>query len=253
MSKRVIYIEDEPLTRSYISKIISSEGFEVKSFDNGLDGFNYFKNNGSDIIVLDLDLPKLTGVELIKKVRRVDSLIPIIVISGSEDRLEIIRSLNEGAWEYLIKPIKDSNLLIFCINRAIERSELKREDRREKIELEAEINLLKEEIMEKDNQISTLFYNNPVAMIVLDLSNLLVEEFNREASRLYQLDSSLNSKINYKDLSVDSEHIELFKQHVLDFPIVFHHGKDGEIPVQLKVSYYKSKGNSFAQLMILPV
>ena len=104
---RVLLIEDEPTTAKAIDLMLSAEGFNVYSTDLGEEGLDLGKLYDYDIILLDLNLPDMGGVDILEKVKANPhtKLSPVIVLTTTDDSREIQRCYDLGANVYITKPV----------------------------------------------------------------------------------------------------------------------------------------------------
>lgn len=109
--KKVLLIDDEPLLRECFVEIIQGLGCEVIEAENGLDGLVQLKKNKIDLIITDIDMPIMNGVEFIQNVRQLNIQTPIVVISGAA-RLTQDQLISFGANKFVEKPIHDYSELI---------------------------------------------------------------------------------------------------------------------------------------------
>ena len=107
---RIMIIEDDEAMRSLLEDFFEEEGFETDSASNGADALRILSKDHLDLIVTDIRMPGLTGLDILPRVRRLKPETPIIVMTayGSEDVRR--RSLESGATTYLEKPIHLSKL-----------------------------------------------------------------------------------------------------------------------------------------------
>lgn len=105
MSK-VFCVEDDANIRELIEYTLQSTGFEVKSFENGKKFFDALKNESADLVLLDIMLPDMDGMEILKKLRTSDSTknIAVILLTAKSERMDKIRGLDSGADDYITKP-----------------------------------------------------------------------------------------------------------------------------------------------------
>ena len=101
--KSVLVVDDSATVRETQRKILESEGFEVDTAVDGMDGWNSFRLSRYDIIVSDVDMPRMTGFELVEKIRSVDSKIPIVIVSYKDRTEDRARGIVAGANAYLTK------------------------------------------------------------------------------------------------------------------------------------------------------
>src|SRR5689334_20682477 len=101
--KRILIIEDEPKIVDYLTIYCKAEGYEVLSSNNGLDGLNCFMAEQPDLVLLDLMLPGLDGVEICRRIRATSD-IPIIMVTARTEEVDKLLGLEVGADDYLTKP-----------------------------------------------------------------------------------------------------------------------------------------------------
>ena len=103
---RVLLVEDEPAQRTVLAYNLEAEGFEVTQADNGEDAMLLVDEEDPDIIILDWMMPKVSGIEVCRRLKmRPDTRgIPIIMLSARAEEVDRIRGLETGADDYVIKP-----------------------------------------------------------------------------------------------------------------------------------------------------
>lgn len=134
---RVLIIDDEEIIRLTICQFFITEGYECDSASNGLAGLKLFEQQKPDIVFVDLRLPDISGLDVLARITEMDKETPVIMISGAggiDDALEAIRC---GAWDYIVKPFSSLEALLYAQNKALERQELLRENRKYREHLEA--------------------------------------------------------------------------------------------------------------------
>ena len=104
--KKILIIEDDPDIRELLRYNLLREGFEVGVATNGNDGLQMALNNAYDLLVLDLMLPQLSGIEVCKKLRETAHTkhIPIIMLTAKGEETDIVFGLGVGADDYIVKP-----------------------------------------------------------------------------------------------------------------------------------------------------
>jgi len=113
----LLYVEDNKDAREMTSMILEDFFNKVIVAVDGEDGYNKFLNNKIDLVISDINMPKMNGLELCKKIRETDMKIPIIVLSAHSEDNFISESLKYGVSNYLLKPIDIDQLstIIFQI------------------------------------------------------------------------------------------------------------------------------------------
>ncbi len=104
--QHILVIEDDPDIRELIGYNLKREGFELILCTNGQDGLDAALNNTIDLIILDLMMPKLNGIEVCKRIRETPEKrnIPIIMLTAKSEETDIVFGLGVGADDYIIKP-----------------------------------------------------------------------------------------------------------------------------------------------------
>ncbi len=124
MSK-ILVIEDESAIRRVLVKILSEENdtYQVEEAEDGLKGLETIKNNDYDLVLCDIKMPKMDGVEVLEAARKIKPEIPFIMISGHGDLDTAVNTMRLGAFDYISKP-PDLNRLLTTVRNALDRKEL---------------------------------------------------------------------------------------------------------------------------------
>ena len=110
MNNLVLVVEDDKYISNFINMSLKQEGYGILSTINGNEALNLFYANNPDIVILDLGLPDIDGLDVIKKIREISNK-PIIVVSARLEEQEKIKALDLGANDYVIKPFYMGELL----------------------------------------------------------------------------------------------------------------------------------------------
>lgn len=122
----ILIIEDEPMLRLTLGDHLRDRGYEVLEAGDGPSGLDLFRARRPALITLDLRMSPMDGHEVLAVLRQEDADVPVIIISGQGQMHDVIRALRAGAFDYLQKPITDMAILDHAVERALERSALKR-------------------------------------------------------------------------------------------------------------------------------
>ena len=130
MSK-ILVIEDEAAIRRVLIKIISeeSDSYIVEEAENGLEGIEKFIDNDYDLVLCDIKMPKMDGVEVLEKAKKIKPEIPFVMISGHGDLDTAVNTMRLGAYDYISKP-PDLNRLLNTVRNALDRKVLVIENKR---------------------------------------------------------------------------------------------------------------------------
>ncbi len=110
MTGNILLIEDEEKIARFMELELKYEGFDVAIASDGEEGYKRFLNEKFDLIILDLMLPKLNGLELCKKIKKTSD-IPIIMVTAKSDVADIVNGFEIGADDYLTKPFNMEELI----------------------------------------------------------------------------------------------------------------------------------------------
>ena len=122
---KILIIEDEAAIRRVLVKILSeeSETYEVSEAEDGLAGIEAIKKDDFDLILCDIKMPKMDGVEVLEAVKKIKPETPIVMISGHGDLDTAVNTMRLGAFDYISKP-PDLNRLLNTVRIALDRKEL---------------------------------------------------------------------------------------------------------------------------------
>ena len=108
---RLLIVEDEVLLAAQVDKFLRENDFVVDMATDGEEGLYYAREYDYDVAVIDLGLPKLTGTELIKTLRREGNTVPVLILTARSDWRDKVGGLEAGADDYLTKPFHMEELL----------------------------------------------------------------------------------------------------------------------------------------------
>ena len=103
MAESIMLVEDETSIRETMAEYLAEEGFEILQAADGLEALEVFRENQPDLIILDLMLPKLDGLEVCKAIRQ-KSNVPIIMVTARDEEIDKLLGLELGADDYITKP-----------------------------------------------------------------------------------------------------------------------------------------------------
>ncbi|MEP2934904.1 MAG: sigma-54 dependent transcriptional regulator [Gilvibacter sp.] len=128
---KILIIEDEAAIRRVLGKILSEESnnYKVTEAEDGLEGIELLKNEDFDLVLCDIKMPKMDGVEVLEAVKKIKPEIPMVMISGHGDLDTAVNTMRLGAFDYISKP-PDLNRLLNTVRIALDRKELVVENKR---------------------------------------------------------------------------------------------------------------------------
>ena len=136
-STTLLIIDDDDVVRASLAAYLDDSGFKVLQAQNGPQGLELFDAEQPDLVICDLRMPQMDGLELIRLISERQADLPVIVVSGAGVMSDAVEALRLGAADYLIKPLEDLAMLEHAVRRALDRFRLRLENRRYREQLEA--------------------------------------------------------------------------------------------------------------------
>ena len=151
-SRKLLIIDDDTLVRQSIATYLEDSHFEVIQVSDGNSGLKVIKTHLPDLVVTDLRMPDLDGLQVLQQLHESYPDLPVIVISGAGVMSDVVTALRLGARDYLIKPIMDMEMLVHSVRKALDHSDLLLQNQRYREKLEHANRGLREHlrILERD-------------------------------------------------------------------------------------------------------
>lgn len=108
--KKILLIEDEPQIARFVQLELTHEGYDVSIAHDGRDGLEVFKAHPFDLVLLDIMLPSLNGIEVLRRIRQFSS-VPVIMLTARDSVIDKVSGLDSGADDYITKPFAIEELL----------------------------------------------------------------------------------------------------------------------------------------------
>ncbi len=122
MSK-ILVIDDEKAIRNTLKDVLEYEKHEVSLAEDGLKGVELFSENTYDLVLCDIKMQKMDGIEVLQKIMEISTVTPVIMISGHGNIDTAVEAIKKGAFDFLEKPV-DLNRLLITIRNATDKSTL---------------------------------------------------------------------------------------------------------------------------------
>ena len=186
MNERILIIDDEVDILETLGRALSLEGFHVREASSGMEGMEIFKSEPFDLVITDIRMPGMDGMEVLKQVKELDESVEVILISGFATLENAILALrNGGAYDYLTKPLEDIEHLLIPVTQALERRRFRLENKSLMKKLEATNAGLTREIEERkqtekalqksEERFKSLFQFAPDAYYLNDLEGIFID------------------------------------------------------------------------------
>ncbi len=129
MTQRILVVDDDASNRVTLERILGREGYDVSHSANGRDAMEQFRATAADMVVTDLKMPGMSGIELLKALRAVDPDIEVVVMTAYGTVETAVEAMKQGAYDFVSKPLKRIEL-VNTVRKALEKRSLQVENRR---------------------------------------------------------------------------------------------------------------------------
>lgn len=150
---RVLIAEDDAFMRKSIADYLTGCGYEVHEAEDGSVAMRLLHELKPDILLSDLRMPGIDGIELIRQSLSEPEPVPVIIISGMGTIQDAVEALRIGAFDYIIKPIHDMAIIQYSVKKAIRHAELMKVERRSRMELEEIVHQRTQELLLQNRQL----------------------------------------------------------------------------------------------------
>ena len=193
MSK-ILLIDDEQANVRVLSISLRAEGYEVVTALSGEEGIDVFQKESPDIVITDIKMPGMDGIEVLEKIKEIEPDAQVIIITGHGDIDNAVEALKYGASDFINKPIRDEVLSV-ALERAKDKLEIQRKLKEYTSNLEKEVKIATRELRRKSNFMKKLIKSSNEGIIAPD-KDFKIVIFNPGAERIFGYSQSevLNKK-----------------------------------------------------------
>jgi cyclic di-GMP phosphodiesterase len=151
----ILIVDDDQAIRDLLNEGLSDSGYRCDTACNGVEGLSKVQSNGFELVVSDIDMPEMDGVQLLQEIKKVRPDTEIIMLTGIVDVETAIQSMRLGACDYLTKPFNLAEVRI-TVERALEKQRLLRENREYQKTLEIKVAARTAELVGKNREVEEL-------------------------------------------------------------------------------------------------
>ena len=110
MAPKILVVDDDPAINEMLTIVLEAEGFQTSSVTDGAEAVQTSRSFGPDLILLDLMLPGMNGIDICREIRK-ESAVPIVMLTAKTDTVDVVLGLESGADDYITKPFKPKELV----------------------------------------------------------------------------------------------------------------------------------------------
>jgi putative two-component system response regulator len=141
----IIVVDDDPFVLESVAMLLTVSGFEVRPFSNGLDALAELQHSPPDVVLTDVNMPNITGIQLLERIHEHDRDIPVILMTAYAELEMAVSAIKKGAFDFIIKPFKPP-YLIHAVEKGINYKRLVLIEKNYKSELERTVELRTREL-----------------------------------------------------------------------------------------------------------
>ncbi len=187
---RILVVDDEASIRMIVSEVLSEEGYAVETAENGVEALERVKQDDIQLVISDIRMPQMSGIELLAKVKQHDPDIQVIIMTSHASIDTAIQAIRLGAYDYLTKPFEELEVISTVVARTVS-----------KLELELQVKSLLGQLQRRTDEIERLYHHTTQLFKTLDSKKILRAALDALASladgaatvAYYRVDTSTDS------------------------------------------------------------
>ena len=180
---KLLLIDDEPDILRVLSISLKADGYDVVSAQNGPEGIAAFEKEKPDIVITDIKMPGMDGIEVLKKIKDLNADTEVIIITGHGDIENAIEALKHGASDFISKPVRDEALAI-ALGRAREKFDIRQQLKEYTTDLERKVDAATRELRRRSNFQINLIRSSNDGIVATD-KDLKIVIFNPTAREIF--------------------------------------------------------------------
>ena len=235
---KILTIDDESYIRQSIRTFFEDYGFTVFEAENGRKGLEVFYEKRPDLVLLDLRMPEMDGLQVLEILREKSPETPLVVASGTGNITAVVEALHLGAWDYILKPIEDMSVLYHSVQKCLKESDLKKQNRQYQEQLEELVRESTLELQQSEQRYKAVFEYTGTAAIIVE-SDDTISMVNSKFAELAHMDQEkIAGQKKWFDF-IAPDDIETMRN---DIELrVSHQGRD-DVPIQHEIRFVADNG-----------
>lgn len=117
--EKILIVDDEPDILTLLASVLGGEGYEILTAGDGVEGIERFQHEQPDLVITDIKMPRKDGLGVLRDIKATGSDVDVIILTGHSDEVTAIDCLRAGAYDYLVKPLEDLEVMLSSIERAL--------------------------------------------------------------------------------------------------------------------------------------
>ncbi len=210
---KILTVDDESYIRQSIRTYLEDYGFQVFEAENGRQGLAVFEKEKPDLVLLDLRMPEMDGLQVLENLRMQAPGIPVVVASGTGNIAAVVDALHLGAADYILKPIEDMKVLYYSVKKCLEKSRLKLENKAYQERLEELVKERTEALKASEARYKAVFEYTGTAAMILEANGTIAMVNSRFSEMAGMKKTDIVGKKNWSDF-VPMDDIEVLKNYL---------------------------------------
>ncbi len=162
----ILLVDDDPFVLKYISLFLTEKGYIVHSFEKTLDALEFLQKDKIDIVLTDIKMPQISGIELLEKIRNFEPEMPVILMTAYADLEMAVAAIKKGAYDFIMKPF-EPEYLAHAIEKAIRYKRFLQMEREYKKRIED----MNEEILNMNREMENIASERTLSMLGLKIAD----------------------------------------------------------------------------------
>lgn len=209
---KILTIDDESYIRQSIRTYLEDYGFKVFEAENGKKGIDVFDREHPDLVLLDLRMPEMDGLQVLNILQDKAPDTPLVVASGTGNISAVVEALHLGAWDYILKPIEDLSVLYHSVQKCLKESQLKKENKQYQERLEELVVERTLELQKSEERYKAIFEYTGTAAIIIEPDDTISMVNSKFAELAGMARQDIVDKKKWHDF-IDADDIEVMRNY----------------------------------------